>query len=126
LATAQSQQSNNYKDVVQQLNEMTNERKGTAQELANMTHELNKKEAEHQYARRRWQEHYDYIQWLYQNWASGEKYGKSLVEIQHLKQSSASNEDCKKAQAEIEHLRQNGVSKRFSALGMAAFATCSP
>lgn len=48
-----------------------------------------------------------------------------LVEIQHLKQSSASNEDCKKTQAEIEHLRQNGVSKRFSALGMAAFATCS-
>lgn len=46
LATAQSQQSNNYKDVVQQLNDMTNERKSTAQELTSMTHELNK-EAEH-------------------------------------------------------------------------------
>jgi hypothetical protein len=61
-----------------------------------MTHQLNKKEAERQYARRQRQEHYDHIQWLYQNWASRENYGKALAEVQHLKQNGVSKEDLRK------------------------------
>lgn len=110
LATAPLQQSSNYNDAVHQLNNTTDELQNVRQQLVNMTHQLNKKESDRQYARRQWQEHCGHIQWLYQNWASREKDGKVLAEVQHLKQNGVSKEDYENARAEIVDLKDKIVS----------------